>query len=78
MMLFFVLVFVPRLARTKRTGLSEYGALAQRYAREFDQRLRGCLTTGFGLRFNPRFRARSQQVEQERVRRPPSCEVKSL
>jgi hypothetical protein len=46
MMLFFVLgpllVFAPRLARTKRTGLSEYGALAQRYVREFDQKwLRG-------------------------------------
>ncbi|MFZ0709294.1 MAG: hypothetical protein WAM53_04580 [Terrimicrobiaceae bacterium] len=46
MMLFFalgpLLVFAPRLARTKRTGLSEYGALAQRYVREFDQKwLRG-------------------------------------
>ena len=45
-MLFFalgpLLVFAPRLARTKRTGLSEYGALAQRYVREFDQKwLRG-------------------------------------
>jgi len=46
MMLLFVLapllVFAPRLARTKRTGLSEYGGLAQRYVREFDQKwLRG-------------------------------------
>jgi hypothetical protein len=46
MMLSFVLapllVFAPRLARTKRTGLSEYGRLAQCYVREFDQKwLRG-------------------------------------
>ncbi len=46
MMLFFVLapllVFTPRLARTKRLGLVEYGGLAQRYVREFDQKwLRG-------------------------------------
>jgi len=46
MMLFFVLapllVFTPRLARTKRMGLAEYGGLAQRYVREFDQKwLRG-------------------------------------
>jgi hypothetical protein len=46
MMLFFVLapllVFTPRLARTKRIGLVEYGRLAQRYVREFDQKwLRG-------------------------------------
>ena len=45
-MLFFVLapllVFVPLLARTKRVGLAEYGALAQRYVREFDEKwLRG-------------------------------------
>ncbi|HEY4639693.1 MAG TPA: hypothetical protein VIG87_07210, partial [Candidatus Udaeobacter sp.] len=42
MMLFFVLapllVFTPRLARTKRIGLLEYGAFAQRYVREFDQK----------------------------------------
>jgi hypothetical protein len=41
-MLFFVLmpllVFIPRLARTKRVGLAEYGALAQRYVREFDEK----------------------------------------
>jgi hypothetical protein len=46
MMLFFVLgpllVFIPRLVRTKRVGLAEYGRLAQRYVREFDQKwLRG-------------------------------------
>jgi hypothetical protein len=46
MMLFFVLgpllVFIPRLVRTKRVGLMEYGGLAQRYVREFDQKwLRG-------------------------------------
>jgi hypothetical protein len=29
-------VFAPQLARTKRTGLREYGTLAQRYVREFD------------------------------------------
>ena len=45
-MLFFVLapllVFVPLMARSKRAGLSEYGGLAQRYVREFDQKwLRG-------------------------------------
>jgi hypothetical protein len=45
-MLFFVLapllVFVPLMARTKRAGLSEYGGLANRYVREFDQKwLRG-------------------------------------
>ena len=42
MMLFFVLapllVFTPRLARTKRIGLLEYGGLAQRYVRDFDQK----------------------------------------
>jgi len=45
-MIFFVLapllVFVPMLARAKRAGLIEYGELAQRYVREFDQKwLRG-------------------------------------
>ena len=50
MMLFFVLapllVFTPRLARTKRIGLVEYGGLAQRYVREFDQKwLRDGATT---------------------------------
>jgi hypothetical protein len=37
-----LLVFVPRIARAKRTGLLEYGTLAQRYVREFDAKwLRG-------------------------------------
>ena len=45
-MLFFVLapllVFVPLLARTKRSGSREYGELAQRYVRAFDEKwLRG-------------------------------------
>jgi hypothetical protein len=36
------LVFAPQLASTKRTGLREYGTLAERYAREFDTKwLRG-------------------------------------
>jgi hypothetical protein len=30
-----LLVFAPQLAQAKRTGLGEYGALAERYAREF-------------------------------------------
>ena len=35
-------VFAPRLAQTKRQGLLEYGALANRYVREFDDKwLRG-------------------------------------
>jgi hypothetical protein len=37
-----LLVFAPQLAAAKRTGLREYGALAQRYVREFDAKwLRG-------------------------------------
>ncbi len=37
-----IAVFAPQLARTKRTGLREYGTLAQRYVREFDTKwLRG-------------------------------------
>jgi len=37
-----LLVFVPMLAAAKRAGLRDYGILAQRYVREFDQkRLRG-------------------------------------
>jgi hypothetical protein len=37
-----LLVFAPQLAQRKRTGLREYGALAQRYVREFDDKwLRG-------------------------------------
>ncbi len=31
-----LMVFAGQLARAKRTGLGEYGVLAQRYAREFD------------------------------------------
>jgi AcrR family transcriptional regulator len=31
-----LLVFAPQLAQAKRTGLREYGALAERYVREFD------------------------------------------
>jgi hypothetical protein len=35
-------VFAPRLAQVKRQGLLEYGALANRYVDEFDQKwLRG-------------------------------------
>ena len=37
-----MLVFSPQLAAAKRKGLREYGTLAQRYVREFDQKwLRG-------------------------------------
>jgi hypothetical protein len=37
-----LLVFAPRLAQAKRTGLREYGTLAERYVREFDTKwLRG-------------------------------------
>jgi len=37
-----LLVFIPQLVRVKRTGLREYGVLAQRYVREFDHKwLRG-------------------------------------
>ncbi len=37
-----LLVFASRLAQTKRTGLREYGTLAERYVREFDTKwLRG-------------------------------------
>jgi hypothetical protein len=37
-----LLVFVPRLTEAKRTGLREYGTLAERYVREFDAKwLRG-------------------------------------
>jgi hypothetical protein len=31
-----LLVFAPQLARARRTGLREYGTLAQRYVRDFD------------------------------------------
>jgi hypothetical protein len=37
-----LLVFAPRLAETKRTGLREYGTLAEHYVRQFDVKwLRG-------------------------------------
>jgi len=37
-----LLRFMPHLAETRRVGLREYGALAQRYVREFDDKwLRG-------------------------------------
>lgn len=44
------LVFAPRLARAKRTGLREYGTLAERYVREFDDKwLRGGARAGESL-----------------------------
>ena len=37
-----MLVFAPQLAQTKRTGLREYGTLAETYVRDFDTKwLRG-------------------------------------
>ena len=33
-----LLMFTPRLARVRRTGLAEYGWLAQRYVKSFDQK----------------------------------------
>ena len=33
-----LLIFAPRLARLKRTGLRDYGELAQRYVRQFDNK----------------------------------------
>lgn len=42
-----LLVFAPQLAQAKRTGLSEYGMLAERYVREFDTKwLRGGSSDG--------------------------------
>ena len=42
-----LLVFAPHLARAKRTGLREYGTLAERYVREFDAKwLRGGVPAG--------------------------------
>jgi len=42
-----LLVFVPPLAAAKRGGLHEYGVLAQRYVKEFDQKwLRGGASDG--------------------------------
>jgi hypothetical protein len=41
-----LLVFAPQLAQAKRTGNREYGALAERYVREFDSKwLRGGAST---------------------------------
>ena len=45
-----LLVFIPIMARAKRAGLREYGSLAQRYVREFDQKwLRGGAPAGEAL-----------------------------
>jgi hypothetical protein len=45
-----LLVFAPQLAQAKRNGLSEYGALAERYVREFDSKwLRGGSQPGEAL-----------------------------
>ena len=42
-----LLVFLPQLAETKRTGLREYGTLAEVYVRDFDQKwLRGTRSEG--------------------------------
>jgi hypothetical protein len=42
-----MLVFAPKLAAAKRTGLGEYGGLAQRYVREFEEKwLRGGAPAG--------------------------------
>jgi hypothetical protein len=42
-----LLLFTPRLAATRRVGLREYGTLAQRYVREFDDKwLRGGASAG--------------------------------
>jgi hypothetical protein len=41
-----LLMFAPQLARAKRLGLREYGTLAQRYVRDFDDKwLRGGTST---------------------------------
>ena len=45
-----LLVFAPRLAQAKRTGLREYGTLAERYVRDFDHKwLRGGAPAGEAL-----------------------------
>ena len=42
-----LLFFMPQLAAARRNGLREYGTLAQRYVREFDDKwLRGGVTAG--------------------------------
>lgn len=49
-----MLAFAPRLAAAKRTGLREYGTLAQAYAREFDRKwLRGGAAPGEALVGSP-------------------------
>ena len=45
-----MLMFAPQLAQAKRTGLREYGTLAERYVREFDAKwLRGGASAGEAL-----------------------------
>jgi len=45
-----LLLFAPQLAQAKRTGLREYGTLAERYVREFDSKwLRGGAPSGEAL-----------------------------
>ena len=45
-----LLVFAPQLAQAKRKGIREYGTLAQRYVREFDDKwLRGGAPAGESL-----------------------------
>ncbi len=45
-----LLLFVPDLAKARRIGLREYGTLAQRYVREFDDKwLRGAAPPGEAL-----------------------------
>jgi hypothetical protein len=42
-----LLMFMPHLARARRIGLRQYGTLAQRYVREFDEKwIRGGLPPG--------------------------------
>jgi hypothetical protein len=42
-----LLLFMPHLARARRIGLREYGTLAQRYVREFDEKwIRGSPPSG--------------------------------
>ena len=49
-----LMFYVPQLSRTRRTGLREYGTLAQRYVREFDAKwLRGGAPAGEPLVGSP-------------------------
>jgi hypothetical protein len=42
-----LLMFTPRMVRAKRTGLADYGLLAQRYVESFDEKwLRGTFNSG--------------------------------